>query len=60
MDIKTIIPIGTKFKIKKTKKVVTLKEIRYYPTRYVTEDESKNIEYYRTFEVETVEEKSDN
>ena len=35
--------------------IVTLKEIRNYPTRYKTINETGQINYYKTFEVEVVE-----
>ena len=55
MEILTQIPIGTKFKIKETNEIVTLEEIRNYPTRYKTINETGQINYYKTFEVEVVE-----
>ena len=55
MDIKTTIPLGTKLKVLKTEDIVTLEEIRNYPTRFVTKDKFGNIEYYKTFEVEIFE-----
>jgi len=61
MEILTQIPIGTKFKVKASGKIVTLLEIRNFPTRYKTTNEKGEIEYYKTFEVEVIEstEKSD-
>ena len=55
MDILTQIPIGTKFKVKTSGEIVTLLEIRNFPTRYKTTNEKDEIEYYKTFEVEVVE-----
>ena len=55
MEILTQIPIGTKFKIKETNEIVTLKEIRNFPTRYKTINKTGQINYYKTFEVEVVE-----
>ena len=55
MDILTQIPIGTKFRVKETGKLVKLEEIRNFPTRYKTIDESGRVSYYKTFEVEVVE-----
>ena len=55
MAIMTQIPIGSKLKVLKTGKIVTLEEIRNFPTRYRTKNESSKIEYYKTFEVEVVE-----
>ena len=55
MEILTQIPIGTKFKIKETNEIVTLEEIRNFPTRYKTINETGQINYYKTFEVEVVE-----
>ena len=54
MEILTQIPIGTKFRVKETGELVTLEEIRNYPTRYKTINESGNINYYKTFEVVVV------
>ena len=54
MEILTQIPLGTKFKVKKTGELVILEEIRYFPTRYKTVNESGIINYYKTFEVEVV------
>ena len=51
----TQIPIGTKFKVKETSELVKLEEIRNFPTRYKTINESGIINYYKTFEVEVVE-----
>ena len=55
MKILTQIPIGTMFKVKETGELVTLEEIRYYPTRYKTINESGDTNYYKTFEVEIIE-----
>ena len=55
MDILTQIPIGTKFRVKETGELVKLEEIRNFPTRYKTIDESGRVSYYKTFEVEVVE-----
>ena len=55
MDILTQIPIGTKFKVKASEKLVTLVEICYFPTRYKTTNESDKINYYRTHEVDIIE-----
>ena len=55
MEILTQIPIGTKFKLKETNEIVTLEEIRNYPTRYKTKNKTGQINYYKTFEVEVVE-----
>ena len=55
MDILTQIPIGTKFKVKETGELVKLEEIRNFPTRYKTINESGEVNYYKTFEVEVVE-----
>ena len=52
---KTQIPIGTKFRVKKTGEIVTLQEIRNFPTRYKTANDAGKIEYYKTFEVEVIE-----
>jgi len=54
MTILTQVPIGTKFRVKETGKLVTLVEIRNYPTRYKTINESGIINYYKTFDVEVV------
>ena len=55
MNILTQVPIGTKFKVKETGEIVTLDEIRNFPTRYKTINELGDINYYKTFEVEVVE-----
>ena len=55
MDILTQIPIGTKFKVKASGEIVTLLEIRNFPTRYKTTNEKGETEYYKTFDVEVVE-----
>ena len=55
MDILTQVPIGTKFKVKETGEIVTLEEIRNFPTRYKTINQSGEVNYYKTFEVEVVE-----
>ena len=55
MTILTQIPIGTKFKVKKTGEIITLEEIRNFPTRYKTTSEGGKVEYYQTFEVEVIE-----
>ena len=54
MNILTQPPIGTKFRVKETGELVTLEEIRNYPTRYKTINESGVINYYKTFDVEVV------
>ena len=54
MEILTQIPIGTKFQVKETGELVTLEEIRNFPTRYKTINKSGEINYYKTFEVEMV------
>ena len=55
MNILTQIPIGTKFKVKKSAELVTLLEICYYPTRYKTTNDSGKINYFRTHEIDLVE-----
>ena len=55
MSILTQIPIGTKLKVKETGEIITLDEIRNFPTRYKTTNDSGNVEYYQTFEVEVIE-----
>ena len=55
MDILTQIPIGTKFKVKETGELVTLEEIRNFPTRYKVRTTSGQTNYYKTFEVEVIE-----
>ena len=61
MQILTQIQIGTKFRVKASDEIVTLEKICFFPTRYKTTNESGQINYYRTHEVEIVEseEKSD-
>ncbi len=55
MNILTQMPIETKFRVKETGELVTLEEIRHFPTRYRTINESDKVDYYKTFEVEVVE-----
>ena len=55
MDNMTQIPIGSKLKVLSSGEIVTLEEIRNFPTRYRTTHESGKIAYYKTFEVEVVE-----
>ena len=55
MAILTQLPIGTKFRIKETGAIVTLVEIRNFPTRYKTINDTGKVEYYQTFEVEIIE-----
>ena len=55
MAILTQIPIGTKFKVKKTGEIITLEEIRNFPTRYKTTNDAGKVEYYQTFEVVVIE-----
>ena len=55
MTILNQIPIGTKFKVKKTGEIITLEEIRNFPTRYKTTNDTGKVEYYQTFEVEVIE-----
>ena len=54
MTILTQMPIGTKFRVKETGELVKLEEIRNFPTRYKTINESGVINYYKTFDVEVV------
>ena len=54
MTILTQMPIGTKFRVKETGELVTLEEIRNYPTRYKTINELGVINYYKTFDVEVI------
>ena len=60
MDILNQIPIGTKFKVKKTGESVKLEEIRNYPTRYKTINDAGEINYYKTFEVEIINSSEEN
>ena len=60
MDNMTQIPIGTKFKIKKSGKIGTLEEIRNYPTRYKIVYETGETDYYKTHEVEKIESNESN
>ena len=55
MDNMTQIPIGSKLRILSSGEIVTLEEIRNFPTRYITINEEGKIEYFKTFEVEVVE-----
>ena len=55
MAILTQLPIGTKFRIKETGAIVTLVEIRNFPTRYKTINVDGKVAYYQTFEVEVIE-----
>tara|TARA_Y100001970_G_C14225121_1_gene855167 strand:+ start:2737 stop:2922 length:186 start_codon:yes stop_codon:yes gene_type:complete len=59
MDILTQVPLGSKLKVKNTGEIVTLEEIRNYPTRYKTINESGKINYYKTHEVEVIETTND-
>ena len=54
MDNMTQISIGSKLRILSSDEIVTLEEIRNFPTRYRTTHESGKIAYYKTFEVEMV------
>ena len=58
MEIMTQIPIGTKLKVLKTGEIVTLEEIRNFPTRFKATHDSGEVAYYKTFEVEVVKSKS--
>ena len=60
MAILTKIPLGTKFKVKKTGEIITLEEIRNFPTRYKTIDDAGKVAYYQTFEVEVIESTKEN
>ena len=51
MAILNQIPIGTTFKVKATGEIITLQEIRNFPTRYKTTNDAGKVEYYQTFEV---------
>ena len=51
MAILTQLPIGTKFRVKGSGEIITLLEIRNFPTRYKTTNEKDEIEYYKTFEL---------
>ena len=55
MTILTQLPIGSKLKVIETSEIVTLEEIRNFPTRYKTITDSGEIIYYKTFEVEVIE-----
>ena len=55
MDNMTQIPIGSKLKVLSSGEIVTLEEIRNFPTRYKTIHESGEVAYYKTFEIEVVE-----
>ena len=55
MDLLTQIPIGTNLKVIKTGEIVTLEEIRNFPTRYKVLSPSGKFNYFKTFEVEVVE-----
>ena len=57
MAILNQIPIGTTFKVKATGEIITLQEIRNFPTRYKTINDAGVVEYYQTFEVEVIESK---
>ena len=59
MAILNQIPIGTTFKVKATGEIITLQEIRNFPTRYKTINDAGVVEYYQTFEVEVIESKDD-
>ena len=55
MNNMTQIPIGSKLKVLSSGEIVILEEIRNFPTRYKTTNESGKVAYYKTFEVEVVE-----
>ena len=59
MDNMTQIPIGSKLKVLNSGEIVTLEEIRNFPTRYKTIHASGEIAYYKTFEIEVVESSND-
>ena len=50
----TQIPIGSKLKVLITGEIVTLEEIRNFPTRFKVINDSGKVRYYKTFEVEMV------
>ena len=54
MAIMTQLPIGSKLKVLKTGKIVTLEEIRNFPTRFKVTNNSGKVAYYKTFEVAVV------
>ena len=54
MKIFTQIAIGTIFRVKESNELVTLEEIRNFPTRYKTINNSGEINYYKTYEVEEI------
>ena len=56
MAIKTQISLESKLKVLETGEIVILKEIRNFPTRYKTMNDSGEIEYFKTFEVVVLEE----
>ena len=59
MAILTQIPIGTKLKVKESGEIITLQEIRNFPTRYKTINDTGKVEYYQTFEVEIIDSTND-
>ena len=54
MAIQTQIPIGAKLKVIATGEIVTLEEIRNFPTRFKVKTASDDIAYYKTFEVDVI------
>ena len=56
MIIQTQIPIGSKLKVIESGDIVTLEEIKNYPTRFKVSTDSGDIKYYRTHEVEQLKE----
>ena len=56
MKILTQIPTGTKLKVKETGEIVVLEEIRNYPTRYRVINNLGKESYYKTHEIEFIEE----
>ena len=54
MTILTQIPVGSKLKVIETSEIVTLEEIRNFPTRYKTKNETGEINYYKTYEVKQI------
>ena len=55
MKILTQIPIGTKLKVKESGEIITLQEIRNFPTRYKTVNDAGKVGYYQTFEIDIIE-----
>ena len=55
MPIFTQIPLGSKLKVKETDELVELVKIYFYPTKYEVINADGDINYYRTHQIELIE-----